>query len=203
LFAVFLFALPYLVTNRHLHGLWFDGVSAYSRTFSIAFFLLGCFLLLPARGETRRLSIAGLLGVLALNTLFTLSVWHRYDLSPTSTLLANAESGHHPIAIEGNYEGEFHFSGRLTQPITELSNGHSLQEFARAHPDGLIVSHPDRVEASALRYALLIQPFRSSWVAVWSAPTLANLRAGRTPTEPPQPPQVFPAATDTQYGAQP
>lgn len=202
-FAGFLFAMPYLVADRHLHGLWFDGVAAYSRTFSIAFLLLGCLLLLPVRGETRRLSAAGLFGVLALNTLFTLTVWHRYDLSPTSALLANAESDRHPIAIEGNYEGEFHFAGRLTQPITELRDGHALQAFAEAHPDGLVVTHPEKVETSAQRYALLIQPFRSTWVVVWSAPTLANLRTGRTPTEPPQPPQVFPTATDTQYGAHP
>jgi hypothetical protein len=165
--------------------------------------LLGCLLLLPVRGETRRLSAAGLFGVLALNTLFTLTVWHRYDLSPTSALLANADSDRHPIAIEGNYEGEFHFAGRLTQPITELRDGHALQAFAEAHPDGLVVTHPEKVETSAQRYALLIQPFRSTWVVVWSAPTLANLRTGRTPTEPPQPPQVFPTATDTQYGAHP
>ena len=59
-------------------------------------------------------------------------------MSPTSALLANAESDRHPIAIEGNYEGEFHFAGRLTQPITELRDGHALQAFAEAHPDGLV-----------------------------------------------------------------
>ena len=149
----------------------------------------------------RRVAVAGLLGVLALNTLFTLTLWHKYDLSPTSAMISTAEADHHAIAIEGSYEGQFHFAGRLSQPITELYEGRALQEFAKSHPDGLIIAHPDKLEASALRYALLVQPFRSSWVAVWSAPTLADLRAGRTPVEPMQAPQIFPAAK-VQYGSQ-
>ncbi len=201
LFAGFLFALPYLVASNRLHGEWFDGAAPYSRTFSMAFLLLGCLLLLRGRGEMRRVAVAGLFGVLALNTLFTLTLWHKYDLTPASTFLSAAESDHHVIAIEGNYEGQFHFAGRLSQPITELRNGQALQEFAKSHPDGLIITHPEDLQASALRYALLVQPFRSSWVVVWSAPILADLRAGRTPTEPLQPPQIFPAAK-VQYGGQ-
>jgi hypothetical protein len=157
--------------------------------------------LLRGRGEMRRVAIAGLLGVLALNTLFTLTLWHKYDLNPASALISTAESEQHPIAIEGSYEGQFHFAGRLSQPITELRDGKAMQDFAKAHPDGLIITHPDKLDASALRYSLLVQPFRSSWVEVWPAPTLADLRAGRTPAEPAQPPQIFPAAK-MQYGAQ-
>jgi hypothetical protein len=163
------------------------------------FLLLGALLLVRGRGEMRRVAVAGLLGALALNTLFTLTLWHKYDLSPTSALISAAQADHHPIAIEGNYEGQFHFAGRLTQPITELRDGHALQAFAQDHPDGLIITHPDQLDSSALRYALLAQPFRSSWVVVWSAPTLAALRAGRTPPEPAQPPRVFPAPTPSQY----
>jgi hypothetical protein len=71
----------------------------------------------------------------------------------------------------------------------------ALQTFAQQHPDGLIITHPDQLDASALRYALLAQPFRSAWVVVWSAPTIAMLHAGRVPPEPAQPPRVFPAPT--------
>jgi 4-amino-4-deoxy-L-arabinose transferase-like glycosyltransferase len=202
LFAGFLFALPYLVAHNRLHGEWFDGAAPYSRTFSVAFLLLGCLLLLRGRGEMRRIAVAGLVGVLALNTLFTLTLWHKYDLAPTTAFVATAESDQRPIGIEGSYEGQYHFAGRLSQPITELRDGQSLQEFAKNHPNGLIITHPSKLDGSALRYSLIAQPFRSSWVVVWSAPTLADLRAGRTPTEPAQPPQVFPAAK-VQYGTQP
>jgi hypothetical protein len=141
--------------------------------------------------------------VLALNTLFTLTLWHKYDLNPTSALISATQIDHHAVAIEGNYEGQYHFAGRLSQPITELWNGQAMQDFAKDHPDGVIITHPDKLEPSALRYALLVQPFRSSWVEVWSAPTLADLRAGRTPIEPSQPPTVFPAPTTASDSDQP
>jgi len=194
LFAGLLFALPYVAFSHAFHNEWAEGAAPYSRTFSIAFLLLGCLLLVRGRGEMRRLAIAGLLGALALNTLFTLTLWHKYDLSPTTALVAAAQAEGHAVAFEGNYEGQFHFAGRLTRPLTELHDGASLQAFARQHPDGLIITHPDQLDAAALRYALLAQPFRSAWIVVWSAPTIAMLQAGRIPPEPAQPPRVFPAA---------
>jgi hypothetical protein len=191
--------LPYLTDMHKVHGEWIEGAAPYSRSFSVMFLLLGCLLLVRGRGEMRRVALAGLVGVLALNSLFTLTLWHKYDLSPASALISNAQAQHRAVAIQGNYEGQFHFAGRLGQPITELWTGAELQDFARQHPDGLIITHPDHVEATALRYGLLVQPFRSSWLEIWPAATLADLRAGRTPTEPTQPPTVFPAPTTASY----
>jgi len=203
LFAVFLFALPYLTEGHSLHSEWVDGAAPYSRSFSVIFLLLGALLLMRGRGEMRRVALAGLVGVLALNTLFTLTLWHKYDLTPASNLVSSAQADGHSAAIYGNYEGQFQFAGRLTHPVTELWSGEDVQNFAVSHPDGLIITHPDKLEANALRYALLAQPFRSSWVEIWPARTLADLYAGRTPAEPAQPPTVFPAAVTTQYGTQP
>ena len=193
-FALFLFLLPMLVANNYLHGEWPDAAAPYSRYFGVVFVLLGGLLLLRGRGELRRLAVAGLVGTLALNTLFTLTLWPRYDLRPAAQLLHAADSANQPIGNVGDYEGEFHFAGRLLQSITPLTEeGTSLQDFARAHPNGLIVTHPGQLDANDLRYALLAQPFRSSWVVIWPATTLADLRTGRTPPEPAQPTQIYPA----------
>jgi 4-amino-4-deoxy-L-arabinose transferase-like glycosyltransferase len=194
-FAGLLFALPYLALGHLSHNEWVEGAAPYSRTFSVAFLLLGGLLLVRGRGEMRRVAVAGLLGALALNTLFTLTLWHKYDLDPATALIATAQAEGHAIGYEGNYEGQFHFAGRLTQPITELRGNAALQQFASEHPDGLIITHPDKLDASALRYALLAQPFRSAWLVVWPAQTVAMLQSGRTPPEPAQPPRIFPAAT--------
>jgi hypothetical protein len=190
-----LFALPYFTLSHPFHNEWVDGAAPYSRTFSVAFLLLGCLLLVRGRGEMRRLAVAGLLGALALNTLFTLTLWHKYDLSPATALISAAQAQGHAVAYEGNYEGQFHFAGRLTQPIAELRDRAAVEAFAQQHPDGLVITHPDKLDASALRYALLAQPFRSAWVVVWSAQTVAMLQSGRTPPEPTQPTRLFPAPT--------
>ncbi|RUL75992.1 ArnT family glycosyltransferase [Dyella choica] len=193
-FAGLLFALPYVTAGQAFHNAWVEGAAPYSRTFSVGFLLLGCLLLLRGRGEMRRVAIAGLLGALALNTLFTLTLWHKYDLAPATALISDAQGAGHPVAYAGNYEGQFHFAGRLSRPIGELRDGMAVQTFALEHPDGLVITHPDQLDATALRYALLAQPFRSAWVVVWPAPTLAMLQAGLTPPEPAEPPRVFPAA---------
>jgi 4-amino-4-deoxy-L-arabinose transferase-like glycosyltransferase len=201
-FALFLFALPMLVAGNYLHGEWPDAAAPYSRYFSVVFLVLGGLLLLRGRGELRRLAMAGLVGALALNTLFTLTLWPHYDLRPSAHLLGAAEQANRPVGYLGNYEGQFHFEGRLTQPIRELSGDPAVQDFARSHPDGLIVTHPEKLDANDLRYALLVQPFRSSWLVIWPATSLADLRASHTPPEPIQPTQVYPV-DDWRYRTQP
>lgn len=192
-FAVALFVLPLLVAGNRLHGEWVDSAAPYSRYFSVVFLLLGGLLLLRGRGELRRLAVAGLIGVLALNALFTLTLWPRFDLRPIAHLLGAAEQAGHPLAYTGNYEGQFHFEGRLTRPISELFGDQAIQDFAHAHPDGVIVLHVHRPDANDLRYALLAQPFRSSWLVAWPAVSLADLRSGHTPPEPAQPTRIYPA----------
>jgi len=191
LFGAFLFVLPVLVSHNELHGEWFDTTQRYSRFFSVVFVLLGALLLLRGRGEMRRLAFAGLVGTLALNTLFTLTMWQNFDLRPSAQMLGAADADHRAIGILGNYEGQFHFAGRLTHAIDRLYEGDSLQQFAQAHPDGLVVEHPEKLSNDALRYALLVQPFRSSWVVIWPAKSLADLRAGRVPPEPSHPTRVY------------
>lgn len=191
LFAVFLFVLPNLVAHNLMHGEFIDSTSKYSRFFSIVFVVLGALLLLRGRGELRRLAIAGLVGTLALNTLFTLTMWQNFDLRPAAQLLGAADGEGRAIGYVGNYEGQFHFEGRITRPIERLNEGESIQAFARAHPNGLIITRPEKLDAADLRYPLLVQPFRSSWVVIWPAASLAAQRAGHTPPEPPHPTRIY------------
>jgi 4-amino-4-deoxy-L-arabinose transferase-like glycosyltransferase len=197
-FAAFLFVLPWLVQAGRLHGDWFDTTAPYSRFFSVVFLLLGALLLLRGRGEMRRLAFAGLLGTLAINTLFTLTLWPRYDLTPATRLLHAADAQNRAIGFTGVYEGQFHFAGRLENPIAELQGDAAVEAFAHAHPDGLIVTHPSTLDAAALRYPLLVQPFRSSWLVIWPAATLADLRSGQRPPEPAQPTRVY-SHPDSRY----
>ena len=61
-------------------------------------------------------------------------------------------------------------------------------------PDGLVVTHPDKLGPDEQRYAVMAQPFRSTWLVIWPAASLADLRAGHTPPEPAQPLRIYPAS---------
>ncbi|HET7268804.1 MAG TPA: glycosyltransferase family 39 protein [Oleiagrimonas sp.] len=202
-FGILLFIVPWLVAAGHLEGPWADALATWSPDLGIVFILLGLLLWLRGRRETLRLAIAGLIGALAINTLFTLAWWPRYNLHPTAQLLSHAQARGRTIGFVGSYDGQFHFDGRLKQPLKELYNPTNIEHFVQKHPHGLIVTNPDQLPAKARRYALLIQPFRSGWSVTWPAQTLADIEAGRTPPEPTQPTRIIDPAHPGRYRAQP
>ncbi|NID16326.1 ArnT family glycosyltransferase [Luteibacter yeojuensis] len=211
LLAIVLFAMPSVVPTRFPDNIWLVGMAPYARFFGVIFIVLGALLLLRGRGEMRRLAFAGLIGTVALNALFTLGLWYRYDLTPASLFLAQADAAGRPIGNLGvSYNGQYHFAGRLMHPIAKIAlapgmpaqvdedddsvvhDGDSLADFAGHHPDGIIVSYAKHPPANAFRYARLIQPSRTGWLMIWDAPTLLALQEGRLPPEPRQPTLLYP-----------
>jgi len=197
LLGVLLFALPWLGARGDLaHAYALRAVAVHSPSFGVVFVLLAGWLLLRGRGELRRVAVAGLLGVVAANALFTLTLWRDYDLRRLSTLLAQAQT--HGVAIGniGMYEGQYHFLGRLQKPIAALENGAALNAWLNAHPTGWVLAYPSTLDADARRYALYAQRFRGVWVVLWPARTLAALRAGHEPPAGSSPALVVPGAGD-------
>ncbi|MDY1548895.1 ArnT family glycosyltransferase [Luteibacter sahnii] len=211
LLAVALFAMPSVVPTRFPDNIWLTGMAPYARFFAVVFVVLGALLLLRGRGEMRRLAFAGLVGTVALNALFTMGLWYRYDLAPASAFLGQADAAGQPIGNLGTeYNGQYHFAGRLMHPIARINmlpgmtaapddddddaihDGDSLHDFATHHPNGLIVSYERHPPAEAFRFARLIQPSRTGWLMIWDAPTLDALKSGRVPDEPAQPTLLFP-----------
>jgi 4-amino-4-deoxy-L-arabinose transferase-like glycosyltransferase len=109
-----------------------------------------------------------------------------YDLHAISTRIEQLQSDGHQVAHVGKYHGQFHFLGRLTQPITvvEQWNG-SAVDWARAHPsDYLVVYRSDWAGLGA--GALYSQPFRSTRdeLTLWQAAAwLQALRQAGISTE--------------------
>ena len=197
LLALILFALPWLRDNGYLgHDYALRAVSTHSASFGVLYLLLAAGLMWRGRGELRRIALAGMIGVVTANALFTLTLWHDYDLRRISRLLAEAQARGTPIANIGMYEGQFHFLGRLTQPITPLDNDALLRAWIAAHPMGWVLAYPDRLGAEARQYALYAQRFRGVWVVIWPAQVLADVRAGRMPPPGSGPALVVPGAAD-------
>jgi 4-amino-4-deoxy-L-arabinose transferase-like glycosyltransferase len=210
--AIVLFVMPAVVPTRFPDNIWLMGMAPFSRFFGVIFVVLGALLLLRGRGEMRRLAFAGLIGTVSLNALFTLGLWYRYDLAPASAFLAQADAAGHPIGNLGTeYNGQYHFAGRLMHPIARLNelpgaaaqnddddddaavhDGDSLDDFARHHPDGLVVTYAKHPPANAFRFARLIQPSRTSWLIIWDAATLNALHMDRVPPEPKQATLLYP-----------
>lgn len=91
-----------------------------------------------------------------------------YDVSRVAQLLGRLEREGHTLAHAGKYRGEYHFAGRLTQPLEVIERRDIDRWFAR-HPDGYVVvysSHSLIAEAEdELRH-----DFRGGVVAVRHRP---------------------------------
>ncbi len=197
LLALLLFALPALSARGDLaHDYALRALAVHSAGFGVVFLVLAGALLLRGRGELRRIAVAGLLGVVAANALFTQTLWRDYDLRRISRLLAQAQARGTPVANIGVYEGQYHFLGRLRQPVAELLDGAKLGRWLAAHPQGWVLAYPDRLDAAARLHALYAQRFRGVWVVIWPAHVLADVRAGRTPSPASGPALVVPGAAD-------
>ncbi|MCW5639923.1 MAG: hypothetical protein KIT28_13260, partial [Rubrivivax sp.] len=63
------------------------------------------------------------------------------DVAQTAARLAQYQAEGRPLAIVGDYHGQWHLAGRLRRPIEEVAPGGGAAWLA-AHPDGrLIVIH--------------------------------------------------------------
>lgn len=75
----------------------------------------------------------------------------RYPLAAIGQALAEVERHGRPIAYIGNYQGEFHFSGRLRANIAELAPAQALA-WAQAHPTGLLFARSKRLSGDLTAY---------------------------------------------------
>ena len=165
LLGIELLALPTLVAHGTGHSPMVQSFATHSRDFGVAFVLLA--VLLATRGaELEKIVLSALLGVLVINTLFTLTWWHAFDLNQASAVLAKAEAEGRPIFNNEGYNGQFTFAGRLTRPIDEAAGPVALRQWAAAHPQGVVVTYP-KTEAEARGCpALQVQRFRGVWLAI-------------------------------------
>jgi hypothetical protein len=98
----------------------------------------------------------------------------RSDIDSSARFLASLEQQQIPIAHLGEYQGQFHFYGRLTQSITTLSPD-MLDEWLVNNPQGVVITYanewqpdPDFIRTAPAHAA----PFANTELRIWQATTL-------------------------------
>jgi len=97
---------------------------------------------------------------------------HAYDLREVSGLIARAQAAGHAVANLAPYHGQFHFYGRLAQPLEEQLTPARAGAWGRDHPDGYLVAYyrDNRLDHPG---AVHVQAFRSGSLAVWRGASVA------------------------------
>lgn len=109
-----------------------------------------------------------------------------YDTRETALQISSLMSENRDIAYyTGKYHGQYHFTGRLKQPISVLPNSDFLYAWAKNHPSGYIIveyREHDALPASVLSHHY---PLKSHFVGLLSSKVLfenPSLRAVLKPS---------------------
>jgi len=97
-----------------------------------------------------------------------------YNVQPASHYLAELQQQSRPIAHLSRYNGQFHFTGRLTADLTELFSLPELNAWSRQHPDGWVVAYYYDWPLPVPQPATLQQPYRGGGLALWPASQLVD-----------------------------
>ena len=78
-----------------------------------------------------------------------------------------ASSGERPVAVVGDYAGEYGYAARLTRPVDRIEPGQALQ-WLEVHPGGALVQ-TWRGQPAIDRPASELRPYRKGMLGVWTA----------------------------------
>ena len=151
------------------------GQLEYSDTLYAAIGLLvaGILFLLPFRPDSHIVKRVALGMTLVL--LFSLVEARKgfmddYDVKEAAVFIKGKMDEGLPVANVGKYHGQYHFLGRLTQPITALnSKTNVVMDFAASYPNALFISY-QHVEKNTLPEGAKIcfsHEYRGNSVVIW------------------------------------
>jgi hypothetical protein len=173
--GVVLVLLPWL--NGYFH--WREELSSVSPGWGlvlcISVIVLGVSVSNKAKESVGYVCVVSIVAALAVSSGFFEIKSGRYDTAPPAQKIAELMAEQRPIAFYGNkYHGQFHFTGRLTQPIAVISNYRDLSSFANQHPTGyILVEYKDSTvfSESTLTYHY---PFKSHNIGFVSCKALID-----------------------------
>jgi hypothetical protein len=122
------------------------------------------------------LALAGVLAIVGLHLSIVRVAAPAYDMHVMSARIADIQAAGHRVAHIGNYHSQFHFLGRLQQPLKELPPiPAQVLAWARTYPDSYLVLYYDKwpqpLPHAAAEYT---QDYRGDPddMALWSAKKL-------------------------------
>ena len=107
----------------------------------------------------------------------------QFDFTPTARLLGDAQRAGTRIGYLSEYQLQFHFAGRLHEPLVVLDEA-AARDWASRNPDALIVVNWRDEWREPGPQPLTQQRFRSRWIQVWRAGDWRALPAQQLPLQP-------------------
>jgi hypothetical protein len=123
-----------------------------------------------------------LLAAALLHAAFTPLLRAQFDFTPTARVLGEAQQRGTRIAFLGEYQLQFHFAGRLREPL-ELLDEAGARNWAERNPDEWIVVNTREDWRMPGPQPVTQQRFRNRWIQVWRAGDWRALPAQQLPLQ--------------------
>ena len=130
----------------------------------------------PSQQLLRTLQVALLPSLLltCLNMEFPGNLAQFFDLSPVADRLRAMQAAGQPIAVYGDYRGEFDYQGRLMKAPDVVHTQQQAWIWADRHPGGVILTYFDGSPIHLPALPLFRGVARDHWVAIWPAEAVAQ-----------------------------
>jgi 4-amino-4-deoxy-L-arabinose transferase-like glycosyltransferase len=123
-----------------------------------------------------------LLAIVVLHAAVTPLLKSQFDFTPTAHLLGQAQRAGTRIAFLGEYQLQFHFAGRLREPLEVLDEA-GARAWAERHPRALLVVNTREDWRVPGPQPVAQQRFRTRWIQVWRAGEWRGLPAQQLPLQ--------------------
>jgi 4-amino-4-deoxy-L-arabinose transferase-like glycosyltransferase len=120
----------------------------------------------------RRLHALALLSATALAMIqfyIAENVWLRYDLRPTAREVRKWQDRGLAVANHGDYHAQYHFLGRLEQPLDQVYSPADIRAWFDKYPDGVLVAYISPKSPDLAEENLFSQPYRGEFAMLLNA----------------------------------
>ena len=175
LLGLALYLLPFL--NGRFH--WLPEIPAHAYLWGLALWLSAIglrVLTVNSHQETIAVICLGsVLAALAVAGVFFELKGERYDTTPPALKIAELMGANCKIAYYGSkYHGQYHFTGRLTQPLTVVHNAKELSRFVNQNPTGYVVMEYKAISIKQLSVLSYQYPYKNHTLGFISSKTLID-----------------------------
>ncbi|MEO5630178.1 MAG: glycosyltransferase family 39 protein, partial [Thermomonas sp.] len=123
-----------------------------------------------------------LLAMGALHAAVTPLLKAQFDFTPTAKVISDAQRGGADVAFLGEYQLQFHFAGRLHDPLLVLNEA-DARAWSAQHPGQVLVVNTLDAWNTPGPQPLTQQRFRARWIQVWRAGEWRALPAQQLPLQ--------------------
>lgn len=166
LMGVILLVLPFITQTE-----WADWLREVPVGWGLLLILLGLWRIKVKVNDWQSAISATAISSLCLMIVLHLSVISSgasaYSLEKPAQIIAQLQQQGYLIANGAKYHGQFHFLGRLQQPL-QVVHGAQMMDWIEDHPQAYIVMYYKQW-SSQLKNATYAQVYRSGALAIWSA----------------------------------